>query len=218
MKTNESTIDRNVDRTVDRTAEGIPRIELMDAEPVPTRGLQRVFGILRVAMGWTFLWAFLDKAFGLGFGTGRDAETGVITFFGSDAWIHGGSPTVGAVGFALKGPFAHTMQTITGYQMTQTGPQVAAWFDWVYMLSMLAIGLALILGIGTRLAALGGIVWLATFYLGTAIWPDNNPVLDEHIVEIVVLVGIMLANAGRYYGLGTAWQKLGFVKDRRYLY
>ena len=39
-------------------------------EPIHTKGLQRVFGILRVAMGWTFLWAFIDKLFGLGFATG----------------------------------------------------------------------------------------------------------------------------------------------------
>jgi hypothetical protein len=41
-------------------------------------------------MGWTFLWAFLDKAFGLGFGTGRNSETGAILFGGPDAWVNGG--------------------------------------------------------------------------------------------------------------------------------
>jgi thiosulfate dehydrogenase [quinone] large subunit len=190
---------------------------MMDEEPVRTRGLQRVFGVLRIAMGWTFLWAFLDKAFGLGFGTGRDAETGAITFFGTDAWIHGGSPTAGVVGFALKGPFKGTIQSITGYEMTQAGPHVAGWVDWLFMGTLLAIGVALILGIATKLAAIGGIAWMATFYLATAIWPEHNPFLDEHLVNILVLTGLLLANAGRYYGLGKAWQRLGFVKDRPYL-
>jgi thiosulfate dehydrogenase (quinone) large subunit len=176
-----------------------------------------VFGVLRIAMGWTFLWAFLDKAFGLGFGTGRDAETGAITFFGTDAWIHGGSPTAGVVGFALKGPFKGTIQSITGYEMTQAGPHVAGWVDWLFMGTLLAIGVALILGIATKLAAIGGIAWMATFYLATAIWPEHNPFLDEHLVNILVLTGLLLANAGRYYGLGKAWQRLGFVKDRPYL-
>ncbi len=205
-------------RTLERTRDGVPVIEMMHEEPVRTRGLQRVFGVLRIAMGWTFLWAFLDKAFGLGFATGRNAETGAITFFGNDAWIHGGSPTAGVVGFALKGPFKGTIQSITGYEMTQAGPHVAAWVDWLYMGTLLAIGVALILGIATKLAAIGGIAWLATFYLATAIWPEHNPFLDDHIVEIMVLVGVLLANAGRYYGLGKAWQKLGFVKDRQYLH
>jgi len=102
--------------------------------------------------------------------------------------------------------------------MTQAGPHVAAWVDWLYMVTLAAIGVALILGITIRLAAIGGIAWLAIFYLATAIWPEHNPFLDEHIVEIVVLVGVLLANAGRYYGFGKAWQKLGFVKDRPYLY
>lgn len=38
-------------RTIERTTDGIPVIEMMDEEPVRTRGLQRVFGILRIAMG-----------------------------------------------------------------------------------------------------------------------------------------------------------------------
>src|SRR5688572_9064984 len=37
---------------------------------------------VRLALGWVFLWAFLDKAFGLGFATSA-----------ARAWIDGGSPT-----------------------------------------------------------------------------------------------------------------------------
>ncbi len=128
------------------------------------------------------------------------------------------SPTAGAIGFALKGPFQDFYQTITGFTMGPAGPQAAAWVDWVYMLSMLAIGLGLILGIGTKLAALGGIVWMAIFYTATAIWPEHNPFLDDHVIEAIVLAGLFLANAGRYYGFGKAWQRLAFVKDRPLLY
>ena len=198
----------------------MPALERL--EPIHTKGLQRVFGVLRLAMGFTFLWAFLDKLFALGFSTGRvlnDAgQTVKIDFFGPDAWINGASPTAGAVGFALKGPFADNIQTITGFQMTQAGPTVAGWLDWVYMVSLLLIGLGLITGVLTRIAAIGGIIWLAVFYLGTAIWPEHNPFLDEHVLEAIVLVGLILANAGRYYGLGKIWQRVGFVRDRRYLY
>ena len=84
--------------------------------------------------------------------------------------------------------------------------------------SLLLIGLGLITGVMTRLAAVGGIAWMATFYLGTAIWPEHNPFLDDHLVYAIVLVGLILANAGRYYGLGKVWQQVEFVKDRRYLY
>jgi hypothetical protein len=40
---------------------------------------------LRVALGVEFLWAFLDKTFGLGYATPS-----------AKAWIHGGSPTKGS--------------------------------------------------------------------------------------------------------------------------
>ena len=52
----------------------------------------------------------------------------------------------------------------------------------------------------------------------TAILPEHNPFLDDHVVYAVILVGLILANAGRYYGLGKVWQRVGFVKDRKYLY
>jgi thiosulfate dehydrogenase [quinone] large subunit len=116
------------------------------------------------------------------------------------------------LGFATKGPFAHFYQTITGYQMTQAGPTSAAWVDWVYMLSMLLIGGALILGIGVRLATIGGIIWMAIFYTATAIWPEHNNFVDEHVIDALVLAGLFLANAGRYYGLGKIWQRTEVVK------
>ena len=202
--------------TIARTEAGIPVIETFDEEPVRTEGLQRVFAVLRVVVGWTFLWAFLDKALALGFSTGR-AEDGTIDFFSQAGWFFGGSPTAGAVGFALKGPFVEPIQSLTGYTMGPAGPQVAAWLDWVYMASMLLIGLGLITGVMTRLAAVGGIIWMTIFYVGTAIWPEHNPVVDDHVLTVVVLVGLILANAGRYYGLGKMWQNLGFVKTRPYL-
>jgi len=55
---------------MDTTITGtMPEIERL--EPVHTRGLQRTMGALRMLLGFTFLWAFLDKAFALGFSTGR---------------------------------------------------------------------------------------------------------------------------------------------------
>jgi thiosulfate dehydrogenase [quinone] large subunit len=161
-----------------------------------------VWGLLRIAMGFTFLWAFLDKAFALGFSTGRNVDTGAIDFFGKDAWIHGGSPTDGVLLYALKGPFKGLYDGLAG----QT------WVEWLYMLSMLAIGLALIFGIGTRLAALGGIAWMAVFYTATAIWPEHNPFLDEHIVNAIVLAGIAYVGAGRYLGLGRFWERMSIVR------
>jgi thiosulfate dehydrogenase [quinone] large subunit len=70
----------------------------------------------------------------------------------------------------------------------------------------------------TRIAAAGGIVWMAIFYTATSIWPENNPVVDDHVVEALVLVALILANAGRYYGLGKIWQRIPYVKAHPVLY
>jgi thiosulfate dehydrogenase [quinone] large subunit len=187
-------------------------VKVPDAEARSGLGLGVVWGVLRLLMGWTFLWAFLDKTFGLGFATGRDTETMAITFNGADAWINGGSPTAGVLGFAVKGPFEGFYRSVTGFQMGAAGPTAATWVDWVFMLSMLGIGLALLLGIGVKLASIGGAIWMVIFYTATAIWPEFNPFVDDHVIELVVLAGLFLANAGTHLGLGRWWQRTALVQ------
>jgi thiosulfate dehydrogenase [quinone] large subunit len=62
-----------------------------------------VFLLLRLSMGFIFLWAFLDKTFGLGFATKA-----------AGAWIRGGSPTSGFLGNAVKGPFVDIFHSLSG--------------------------------------------------------------------------------------------------------
>ena len=54
------------------------------AETTAQKAARYLFAGTRLALGWIFLWAFLDKLFGLGHST---PSTG--------AWINGGSPTKG---------------------------------------------------------------------------------------------------------------------------
>jgi len=162
-----------------------------------------VWGALRLALGWVFLWAFLDKTFALGFATGR-LEDGSIDFFGDAAWINGGSPTDGFLQFGL-----HTKGFLVDFYGSFVGQ---AWVEWVYMLSMLLIGLGLLLGLASRLAAIGGIIWMAIFYTAGAIWPENNPFLDDHIVYGIVLAGIAYVGAGRYLGFGRWWENTVLVR------
>jgi len=162
------------------------------------------WGLLRLAMGWTFFWAFLDKLLALGFATGRDPETGAVDRFGPDAWIEGASPTEGFLSFGLN-----TKEPFLGFYADLAGQ---GWVDWVYMISMAAIGIALLLGIFTTLAALGGAVWMVLFYTAAGVWPENNPFLDDHLIELIVLLGIAYVGAGRYLGLGRWWERIGFVR------
>jgi thiosulfate dehydrogenase (quinone) large subunit len=163
-----------------------------------------IWGLLRLSIGWVFLWAFLDKLFALGFASGRNPETGVADRFGDAAWINGGSPTDGFLQFGL-----HTKEPFTGFYESLAGSSL---IEWAYMLSMLAIGVALMLGIATRLAAGAGILWMLLFYTASALSPENNPFMDDHIIYAIVLAGIAVVGGGRYLGLGKQWERLSFVQ------
>ncbi len=166
----------------------------------------RFAGLLRLSLGWIFLWAFIDKAFALGFGTGRDSETGVVDRFGDAAWINGGSPTRGFLSFGTSGPFADAYASIAG----------AVWADWLFMLGLLGIGLALVLGVATRLASACGALLLVLMWTA-ALPPANNPFMDDHIVYAVALGLLAALGAGRYWGLGTWWEGLDIVKRFAFL-
>lgn len=172
------------------------------SEPlVAARALPYVLGVLRLSLGWVFLWAFLDKLFALGFATGRNPETGVVDRFGPDAWINGGSPTLGFLKFGTDGPFASFYQSFAG----------AAWADWLFMIGLAGIGLALMLGIGMRVAAVSGALMLVLMW-SAALPPANNPFMDDHLVYALALIALALAGAGRTLGLGKVWEQLPFVE------
>jgi thiosulfate dehydrogenase (quinone) large subunit len=182
----------------------------LSTEPAPivtvTGALARSLAVLRIGFGITFLWAFFDKLLALGFATGRDPVTDNVDRFGDAAWINGGSPTQGFLGFAAKGPFKDFYNNIAG----------DAWADWLFMLGLLGIGLALTFGIGMRAAAVAG----ATMYV--LMWtvvlpPANNPVLDEHLLGAVTVVVLALALAGDTWGLGRWWSRIPLVRRNAYL-
>ncbi|MEV0156753.1 DoxX family membrane protein [Micromonospora sp. NPDC050686] len=159
------------------------------AETIREKAARYVFAGLRIALGWIFLWAFVDKLFGLGQATPE-----------KNAWLNGGSPTKGFLAFGVAGPFEGFYHGIAG----------AAWADWLFMLGLLGIGVALILGIGTRIAAVTGALLLVMMW--TAVLPpENNPVVDDHLIYAGLLAGLVLVNAGHTLGLGRAWERLPIV-------
>jgi thiosulfate dehydrogenase (quinone) large subunit len=160
-----------------------------------TSPMSIMLGVIRLAMGWTFLWPFLDKAFGLGHETAS-----------ADAWVNGGSPTAGFLGHATKGPFSDTYQSFAGQ----------AWADWLFMLGLLGIGTALILGVAVRIAAAAGALLLVLMW--TAVLPpENNLFRDDHLIYAMVLGVLAMAGAGRTFGFGKVWEKLPIVKDNAVL-
>lgn len=153
------------------------------------RAYRFVLAALRLSLGWVFLWAFLDKMFGLGRSTPADG-----------AWVDGGSPTAGFLGNAVSGPLAPTFQSMAG----------AAWADWLFMTALLGIGTALVLGIGLRIAAVSGSALLVLMW-AAVLPPENNPFMDDHLVYAMVLVVLALTSAGRTLGFGRRWEELPLV-------
>jgi thiosulfate dehydrogenase [quinone] large subunit len=134
---------------------------------------------LRFVMSFIFLWAFVDKLFGLGFATKS-----------VDAWIDGGSPTTGFLKFGTHGPLASVFQSLAGIPM----------IDWLFMLGLLFIGVTLLVNRFVLLGAIAGILmmllmWLATFP------PVNNPIVDEHIVYALVLTILAMRSKEGRLGL-----------------
>ena len=121
---------------------------------------------LRLAMGFIFLWAFIDKTFGLGFATPT-----------SKAWINGGSPTSGFLSSAVKGPLADFFHSLAGVAVV----------DWMFMAGLLFVGLTLIFNKYVKWGAVAGSIMLLLMYLAL-LWPENNPIIDDHIIYALVLI------------------------------
>lgn len=151
---------------------------------------QYVWVGLRLVLGWTLFWAFLDKLFGLGYATPSKSS-----------WLNGGSPTAGYLSFATSGP-------LSGFWNGLSGNSVV---DALFMLALLAIGLAVILGIGTKISGISGALLMLMLW-STTLPPANNPIVDEHIVFLLVFLGMVLVKPGRWWGLGKWWANMALVK------
>jgi thiosulfate dehydrogenase [quinone] large subunit len=161
-----------------------------------SQALRYLLGGLRLALGWVFLWAFLDKLFGLGRGTASE-----------NSWINGGSPTSGFLKNAAAGPFADIYHNIAGQ----------AWADWLFMAGLLGIGTALLAGVAMRIAAASGALLLLLMW--TAVLPpENNPFMDDHLIYAGLLVVLTLTGAGHTLGLGRQWEQLPFVAKTPWLH
>jgi len=166
---------------------------------------QHALGALRIVVGWTFLWAFFDKLFALGFSTGRD-ETGAVDRFGDAAWINGGSPTEGFLKFGADGPFEGFYHAIAGATLT----------NWAFMFGLLAIGVSMSLGIFRRLGTLAGVVMYLMMWT-VVLPPENNPIFDDHILGAAAVLVLGLLGASRYLGLGCWWERQTIVQQYRIL-
>ncbi|MFD2081672.1 DoxX family membrane protein [Actinopolymorpha cephalotaxi] len=172
----------------------------------PSAWTGRILAVLRIGLGFVFLWAFTDKLFGWNYATPP-----------ARSWLNGGSPTRGFLGGVQAGPFQSVFHSWAG----------AGWADWLFMLGLLGVGVAVVAGVGLRLAAVAGSVMMVLMW--AAEWPmahlssagtptmSTNPFVDYHLLYALLLVLFAVANAGAVWGLGGAWAKVGLVDRNRWL-
>jgi thiosulfate dehydrogenase [quinone] large subunit len=179
---------------------------VVSAEDAGRAGLsvvtRRILAVLRFATGFIFLWAFLDKTFGLGYSTTT-----------AKSWINGGSPTKGFLASADVGPFTGIAHAIAG----------TWWADWLFMLGMLAVGVAVMAGIALRPAAVAGslillMMWATEFPIArftTTGDPSGstNPIVDYHIIYALSLIILAATSAGLTWGLGRYFNRLPYIRD-----
>ncbi len=158
--------------------------------------IEYFWGLLRIAIGWIFFWSFIDKLLGLGFASAPEK-----------AWIAGGSPTLGFLKFATKGPFVEFYQGLAG------NPVV----DWLFMSGLLLVGLALLFGVGVRIAGYSGALMIILIYSAGFLPPKNNPLIDNHIIYAILLLGFALTKSGHCLGFGKRWSETKLVKKYPFL-
>ena len=173
------------------------RLPFLDRQVTPLPGEDSahrwsrvVSAATRISLGWIFLWAFLDKLFGLGHET-----------LSGKSWLDGTSPTLGFLKFGASGPFKGVAHSIAGQ----------GWADWLFMGGLVTIGVALMTGIAMRFAAAAGGLLLVLMW-AAVLPPANNVFMDDHLIYAMVLVLLACLGAGRTLGLGKAWDALPIVR------
>ncbi|PHQ46835.1 DoxX family protein [Halorubrum sp. C3] len=80
------------------------------------------------------------------------------------------------------------------------------------------IGLALIAGAFTRLAAFGGVIFMVLFWVGNAGF--GHGVVNSDLMGLFLFMTVIVLAAGRYYGLDALLEQTALVKQNpklRYL-
>lgn len=149
--------------------------------------------VARLSLGFVFLWAFFDKLFGFGIATPA-----------ARAWVQGGSPTSGFLS-GVNGPFQELFAGLVG----------VVWVDWLFMMGLLGIGLALILGVGLKIAAVSGSILFITMW-AAALPLKTNPIIDDHIIYATILIALAYQDT-HPLSLRPFMQKIGFVKKNSWL-
>jgi thiosulfate dehydrogenase [quinone] large subunit len=158
-----------------------------------TKSQRIATAVVRITAGTMFLTAGLEKALG----------------------------TFTAAGF-LKGATAGTPYLANAAEKVVYNPTHDLWvslagngslmplINWLVVAGEIGIGVALVLGLFTRFAAVAGGLKMGLFYL--AIWDFSHGIVNEQLLLGVVTVFLGVIGAGRCYGLDAFVEKAPTVQ------
>ncbi len=162
---------------------------------------QRGAALLRVTAGVVMLWAGLEKLIGTpgGFNVAGFFKFGTS---GSLAWpFVSGEPAKDAVFNPLHSFWVDLAGNAAAVQAINV----------LVVTGELAIGIALILGLATRFAAICGALMMGLFFLAT--WDFAYGIVNQQLTYLVVFLTIAGLGAGKYYGLDAAVGETKFAEE-----
>lgn len=141
---------------------------------------------LRLIVGWWFLGAGLSKI----------VENGV--FYDAHGWMM----------YAAEGTLI--------YPITSWFAANAVWLpNLMIPWGELAIGLGLIVGCLTRLAAANGAILMFFFYFGNADW--GHGFVNGDLMGLLLFLTLIVFGAGRVFGIDAYLEGTDFVQNRKWL-
>ncbi len=148
-----------------------------------------LLAIFRIMLGWIMLWSFFDKLFGLGFQTPA-----------GQGFIDGGSPS-SFVTYVAGGIFGDFFKSLAGNGV----------IDIILLLGLLALGVALIAGIASKITTVLMTVFLLVMYC-LCVPPLDNPLVDYHIMLIIGLWAVHFLGGYDRLSIHGWWKELSLVK------
>lgn len=95
-------------------------------------------------------------------------------------------------------------KTFSGFYNWLALSQNINWVNFLNEWGLTLLGIALIVGVATRLTTILGIILMLFYYFPVLDFPrigEHGYIIDEHLIYVFVLFVLSAARAGRYWGL-----------------
>lgn len=165
-----------------------------------TKARERGLAILRIVLGFGFLYAGLEKWLGF---AGEDKPWSALGFLKF--------ATAGTVPDMIGHADSMSHNPTQGFWVGLAGdPTVLGIVNFLVVFGEIAIGAALLLGFATRLAGALGALMMFLFWVAT--WDFQYGIVNQQFVYLIGAAILAYASAGKVFGLDALLEKTEFVR------